>query len=1239
MVLLAMGCRSSQEVAEDAASSVAVVEERVVSDVSAHPRAEASANVFVPAVIPLPLPLAPGAAAVAVEVPVPTRRSYLQLDKSVYRAGDTIQAKAWEVDAPTLRSTAAGEGFTFALVGEDVSLRVPQARGTADGGLALPPGLAAGAYVVRATAPDGLVSEREIVVAQTMGAGLVPTLELVRESYAPGDTVTSMLTLAKGDGTPVAEARVHARIAVDGRALPEVPARTGVDGTALLRCALPRELDGDAMLTVRVQHEGLEQTLSRRVPLLREHLELAFFPEGGALVELLPSRVYVSAHDGLGQPTAVEGEVLDARGQAITSFTTDRRGRGRFSMIPTAGQTYVARVRRPQAADPPSPLPVPRSQGCTLRTEDDVGGVDPAITAAIRCSEARGVVVVAILREHVLAVETVVASREEDAIVRLESDAKDLRDAMGVARVVVLATDLSTLAERVVFVNRNKGLHIEVAPKTAVRTSAGTFDLVVTTRDASGRPIPAEVALSVVGPHSGTVRGHLPSAILLEPEIADAGPTPSVYFDPTRGDSALALELWMGTQGPRRDEPPTPVHGEGAPIAPRTVRWEPKILTGETGEATVSVELPSEFETLHVLAEGTAPGLLGSWEHALALVPPFDLDVALPEVVTEGDALAVPLTIHNALGRDLAVVLTGTFAGPWRHPGSAAPNVERVGAGRDARLYFAVEVTGARGRAGVTFAAQGEGFDAKIDRDVEVVPRGYPRALHASGLLGSKGFSHEFRGDLGRGETTRAELTVFPSPLSTIVHGADRLAQGPSGDPEATCHRVGADLLVLAALERADAAAPSVLTRVKARLAAAYPLLVASSFPDASDARAPDARRSACLLLRLVEMRRGYRAVEDEVIDRVLQAVLAQRDGAGGFLGSPARDGATEGDAALRDAEIVDALARAGFGVAIQPELAALRERSAQTSDPHLLAVAIHALRHARGEEAAAKARLERLVAMQGEDGAWGSTERPRTITETTALALLAVAHGGDPKVGRRAIAWLAAHRVPGGGFGTPRATLLVLEALMQHATLHPGPPAAGEVHVVLQGGLGPAVAYGPSVVEPIVLDLGASWSTGDEVVQLRHVGVGEPMFALEVERYGDAPTPDPDAPFAFATTLVTPRLQLGQTALVLATITNRTDSEQPTAMARIGLPSGLVPAPWQLEALRDQGVVHDFATGPREVVLFWSAVAGGETRQVRLELLAHHPGRFLGPPSSVRVVEPQGPASWAPGVAVTIDP
>lgn len=489
------------------------------------------------------------------------QRVYLQVDKPLYKPGETLWLRAWDLQAKDLSGQASGVS-TYELISPKGAVVLKKLVQTTNGystnDFELPAEVPGGEYKLRVRSPAGATGERPIIVSRYEPPRMKKKLEFVRKAYGPGDVVSATFELKRPTGEPMGAHEVTALLRLDGTELPRVKVTTNDDGGALIKVALPGEIAvGDGLLTVLVDDGGVTESISKAVPIVMKRMQLSFFPEGGRLVTGLESRVYFEAKTPLGKPADVEGHVVDDHGQLVARFQSYKEGLGRFTFTPATGRTYKAEITKPEGIREKVQLPVALDEGCVLRTYDDVDGQLPALRVGVTCTEDKKVVVVATLREELLDKAAALAKAGETTVVALEGK-DERRDAMGVARVTVFDEAKAPLAERLVFRNRRARLDVKVKAHKERYAPRDQVTLSITTTDPAGKPVPADLALSVVDDtvlsFADDKTGHMLSRLYLEPELPGTLEEPNLFFDLTEEKSALALELLMGTRGWRTFE-------------------------------------------------------------------------------------------------------------------------------------------------------------------------------------------------------------------------------------------------------------------------------------------------------------------------------------------------------------------------------------------------------------------------------------------------------------------------------------------------------------------------------------------------------------------------------------------------------------------------------------------------------------------------------------------------------------
>jgi len=92
-------------------------------------------------------------------------------------------------------------------------------------------------------------------------------------------------------------------------------------------------------------------------------------------------------------------------------------------------------------------------------------------------------------------------------------------------------------------------------------------------------------------------------------------------------------------------------------------------------------------------------------------------------------------------------------------------------------------------------------------------------------------------------------------------------------------------------------------------------------------------------------------------------------------------------------------------------------------------------------------------------------------------------------------------------------------------------------------------------------------------------------------------------------------------------------------AIAKIGIPAGLTPQPWQLKDLIKQNEVAYYEIFDNYLVLYWLGFAANETRTISLDLKADIPGTYRAKASTVYLYYTPEFKHWNEGLQVDIAP
>ena len=488
--------------------------------------------------------------------------THVSTDKPIYRVGDPLFVRGVVLHAHTGRPLPPGANPTAQVEikgpkGESVGTFLATSQDSVVGfRWDVAAGLAGGEYRVKVSWPwDGHApAERRFEVRAFRPPRLKNQIVFVRDGYGPGDTVVATLHTERAEGGIPAGAAVDVIARVDGAEVHR--GRTTVDGAGNARAefALPAAIErGEGTLAFVVQDGGVVETAAKTLPILLQTVDLRLFPEGGDLVDRLATRVYLEARTPADRPADVAGVVEDASGRTVATFRTEHEGRGRFAFTPSAGATYTLRLTEPAGIATTWTLPKVKRDGGVVRAVDVTTLARADVRLEVGVSKAGTYLVTLSKRE--LPVASARVRLPAHALTSVSLDCTEPVD--GVLVATLWSEDGEPVAERLVFREPSRALHVRVAADAKDPVPGEAITLTVETTDDDGNPVPAVVGLTVTDEsviellEKREQAPRLPVMVLLEDdveELADA----HVYLDPENDEAPVAVDLLLGTQGWRR---------------------------------------------------------------------------------------------------------------------------------------------------------------------------------------------------------------------------------------------------------------------------------------------------------------------------------------------------------------------------------------------------------------------------------------------------------------------------------------------------------------------------------------------------------------------------------------------------------------------------------------------------------------------------------------------------------------
>lgn len=490
---------------------------------------------------------------------------YVQLDKTLYKPGESVWLSAYLRDAQTLRPSGMSDivyvDFINPRGAVEKTITLIAKNGQAAGDFQLPANIKGGTYKIKAytkwqeNTEDFF--EHDFQVQTVVLPNLNMKMDFERDAYGPGATASAQLTLETLDKQPLANHDFNFVLNLDGKEVKKGTGKTDAKGIATVSAALPADLKtNDGLLNVMFEYKGQTESISRSVPIVLGNIDLQFFPEGGDLVASLTCGVGFKAVDEFGQAADVEGEIVDNTGKKISSFRSYHQGMGKFEFRPETGKTYTARINQPASVKGTYQLPATKENAIALRVR---GQSKSQIQLDVLASKDEELFVVAQNGG------TIQYSKVVEGFAGVNSLTIPCSNfPVGITQITVFDSKKVARAERLVFVNQHRQLKIKVKTNKERYLPRELVQMELEVTNEMGRPVSGQFSVAVVDDKLLTFaddkQGHILAYTLLESDLQGDIKEPNFYFDDESDlkrfkpevERRVALDNLLMTQGWRR---------------------------------------------------------------------------------------------------------------------------------------------------------------------------------------------------------------------------------------------------------------------------------------------------------------------------------------------------------------------------------------------------------------------------------------------------------------------------------------------------------------------------------------------------------------------------------------------------------------------------------------------------------------------------------------------------------------
>ncbi|HXN48328.1 MAG TPA: MG2 domain-containing protein [Bryobacteraceae bacterium] len=702
-------------------------------------------------------------------------------------------------------------------------------------------------------------------------------------------------------------------------------------------------------------------------------------------------------------------------------------------------------------------------------------------------------------------------------------------------------------------------------------------------------------------------------------------------------DAAGLMKMMPGvgaaspTNAPASDSPAPRVRS----YFPEALYINPEIVTDGNGNASITIPLADSITTWRMaMMASTARGALGSGASSLKVFQDFFADIDLPVTLTQGDRVSIPVAVYNYSGASGSASLKLQEEDWFRLVDDSAGKTVSVDSGRVGGSQFTIEAQRI-GKFKLTLSARMNDRADIVVREIEVIPNGREKTLVFNGRLENL-VQHEVRfPDNAIPDASKIFVRLYPGPLSQVIEGMDSLLRMPFGCFEQTSSSTYPNVLALDYMKRTKKLTPEVHAKAEGYIANGYQRLLTFEVPGGGFSWFGSAPANKILtaygLMEFYDMSQVH-DVDPKLIART-QAWLAgqqQADGSWKPDSNFINEGATNrynSDLLRITAYLAWSLENTGYrGPAVEKAKRFVEEHMGAKADAYTLAVvASLAADYGKDREFTNRA-MELLLDARTEKGdeAWWTADETgvyatgaSAAVETTGLAVQALLKWGEASgTAAKALRYIAAKKDASGTWGTTQATIMALRALL----LSTGKGAAdvrGTVEISLNGKPAATLALTPENNDLFHQFVFAQVDAkGANTVEIRFEGTGGLAYQVAGRYFVPWSETPAGEPLSIEVAYDRTRLAQDDIATATATVRNNLDKVANMVMVDLGIPPGFDLLGEDLQDLQEKsagrksGRLEKFSLTATQAILYFNAIAQGDTVTVTFRLRAKYPIR-----------------------------
>ena len=477
---------------------------------------------------------------------------YSHTDRPLYFPNETIWFKAYVVNSSNTIS-ALSEMMYVDLLSPKGSvvktLRLPVRNGYSYGDIQIDKNWVGGIYTLKMYTNwmrnygEKQFFTKEITVQKIVRPNLLMKLEFEKEGYGKSSEVSANFEVKDLKNKPLAGTEISMAVMLSGKTYLQKNLTTDSEGKLNPTFVLPDDLKTtDVIVNMLIPHNGSTESISRSVPVLLDNLDVQFFPESGQLIASASNTVAFKALNEFGKPADISGVLLDTDGNQVLEFESFHDGMGGFEFEPVFGTTYYAQVTKPFA-----------SEKKIILAEVQKDGVRFSATSE------NNVVKLSVFSNLTEALQLKVSNNGGELLTKEipvrggEIEVNTSEFPMGIAKFSIFDESKHIVAERLVFINHEKELNIDIQIEKEVFDTREKVSVKVMTKDDMGSPVSSNLSIAIADnkllSFADDKQDHILSYLLMSSELRGKIHEPVFYFDSEEPKAKKALDYVLLTNG------------------------------------------------------------------------------------------------------------------------------------------------------------------------------------------------------------------------------------------------------------------------------------------------------------------------------------------------------------------------------------------------------------------------------------------------------------------------------------------------------------------------------------------------------------------------------------------------------------------------------------------------------------------------------------------------------------------